>query len=100
MKQIFVLTLLLTAFTVVASAQGPRERLQRHRIRDGFRSGELTRIERFDLRRDQFRYNMMERRAKRDGVVTPLERKKLNKRKRENRREEFRYRHNRQRRVI
>lgn len=100
MKKIFALSFLVMILTVAASAQGPRERFQKHRIREGFRSGQLTRPERFELRKDQFRYQNMQRRVHRDGVVTPIERRRLHKQKAENRRERFRYMHNRQRRVI
>lgn len=100
MKNLFVLALVLFVLATAASAQGPRERFQRNRLRESVRSGELTRVERLDLRKDQFRYNRMERMSSRDGVVIPKERKKLRKAKAENRRERFRFMHNRKRRVI
>lgn len=100
MKKLVALSFLVMILTVAVSAQTTRERIQKHRVREGFRSGQITRPERFELRKDQFRYQSMQRRAHRDGRVTPIERRRLHKQKAENRREQFRYMHNRQRRVI
>lgn len=100
MKKLLAVGFMLMILTVAVSAQGIRERVQKHRVREGFRSGQITRPERFELRKDQFRYRTMERRAHRDGRVTPMERRRLHKMKAENRRDQFRFRHNRQRRVI
>jgi hypothetical protein len=100
MKKLLALTFILMSLSFAVSAQGIRERVQKHRIREGFRSGQITRPERFELRKDQFRYQHMQRRVHRDGVVTPMERRRLHKQKAENRRQQFRYMHNRQRRVI
>lgn len=100
MKKLFTLGFVLMILTAAVSAQGIRERVKRHQVREGFRSGQLTRPERFELRKDQVHYKRMERHAHRDGVVTPIERRRLHKQRVENRREQFRYKHNRQRRVI
>ena len=100
MKKLFTLGLLVVILSAAASAQTPRERFNRLRVRDGIRSGELTRPETRELRKDRVQYKMMERRAHRDGVVTPIEKRRLQKKRAENRRELFRYKHNRQRRVI
>jgi len=100
MKKLLALTFILMSFSFATSAQVIRERVQKHRIREGFRNGQLTRPERFELRKDQFRYQNMQHRVHRDGIVTPIERRRLHKQKAENRREQFRYMHNRQRRVI
>ncbi|MBK7367705.1 MAG: hypothetical protein IPJ04_07245 [Candidatus Eisenbacteria bacterium] len=54
-----------------------REARQTERIREGVRSGELTRGETRHLVRGQARVHRMEARAKADGVVTPGERRKL-----------------------
>ena len=95
MKQLFVLVLLTLALSVAGTAQRPGERFQRQRLRVS-----ALGAERVDIQRDLLRYDRMERRAHRDGVVTPMERKKLRKKKMENRRELIRYRHNRIRKVI
>ncbi len=90
----------LMFFSIIASAQRSGDRLHKMRVRDGIRSGELSRPELRDVRRDEFRYNMMQQRAKRNGEVTPAEKRRLQKMKMENSRQLFRYKHNRQRRVI
>ncbi len=90
MKKLLVLSILLMLLSAATSAQGPRDRLRRNTIRDAVRSGELTRLERFVLYQNELRYNSMERRAYRDGVITPYERKKLRKMKMRNRREALR----------
>jgi hypothetical protein len=100
MKKLFALGLILTLLSAAAIAQGPGDRYRRHNIRQGFRSGELTRLERMELRKDQFRLESMERRARRDGRVTPYERRKLHKMRAHTRREAFRFKHNNRRRVL
>ena len=54
-----------------------REARQHARIREGVRSGELTRREAFRLRAGQRDVHFMERRAKADGVVTARERARI-----------------------
>lgn len=100
MKKLFTLGLFLLLFAAIASAQGPRERINKMRVREGIRSGELTRPELRELRKNQVRYNRAQHRAHRDGMVTPLERRRLQKMRVENNRDLFRYKHNRLRRVI
>lgn len=100
MKKLVALGLILTLLSAAAVAQGPRDRIRHHSIRQGFRSGELTRLERIELRKDQFRLERMERSARRDGRVTPYERRKLHKMRAHTRREAFRFKHNNRRRVI
>lgn len=51
-----------------------RQAIQDHRIEQGRRTGELTRLEAWRLRQEQARIAEMERRAKADGVVTYRER--------------------------
>lgn len=71
----------LFAVTMIATGAqaGPRAReharnkAQRHRISEGVRSGELTRGEAKRLRAQQHRIHNMERRAKKDGVITDAE---------------------------
>lgn len=100
MKKIVALGLILTFLATAAMAQGPGDRIRRHSIRQGVRSGELTRFEQMELRRDQFRLESMQRNARRDGRITPYERRKLHKMKAHTRRETFRFKHNNRRRVI
>jgi hypothetical protein len=101
MKKLFTLGLILVLLSVTASAQrGQGDRFRRHRMTNGFYSGQLTRPERFELRKDQFRYKTSQRRARRDGIVTPFERRRLHKIKQHGRRDQFRFRHNGHRRVI
>ena len=99
MKKLIVLSVMMVVVAMTVSAQ-PAERIRRHSMRHEFRTGNLTRPEANELRKDQLQYNTMQRKAKRDGIVTPHERRKLQRTKVHNRREAFRFKHNRQRRVI
>jgi hypothetical protein len=54
-----------------------RQRIERHRIQEGLASGELTRREAADARKNQRKVRRTERRVKADGVVTPTERARL-----------------------
>ena len=91
MKRITMMGLtaaLLVAFAGLALADGTastatprverREARQHARIRQGVKSGELTKGEAANLRHGQRHVARMERRAKADGVVTPAERARLN----------------------
>ena len=100
MKKIFVLGMVLTLLAAAASAQGPGDRIRRQRIEQGFNSGQITRPERFRLQKDRIQYKVERRRAARDGRITPLERRRLSKIRRHDRREAFRFKHNRRRRLI
>jgi len=100
MKKIFVLSAILTLFIASASAQDRGDRIRRHKIERSFDNGQLTRPEKFRLQKNQFRYKVEKRRAGRDGRISPLERRRLSKMQRHDRREMFRYRHNGRRRVI
>ena len=72
----------LTAATAQAGTYTPRvdrrEARQQARIRQGVRSGELTPREAARLRMGERHIRRMERRDKADGVVTPRERRQLN----------------------
>ena len=70
------------AVSAVAEAQPRRDQrrevMQQHRIREGVRSGELTRGEARELRAQQRRIDRVQRRSKRDdGVVDGRERRRL-----------------------
>ena len=54
-----------------------RQDNQRHRIKEGWRSGDLTRKEMRKLRKDQKRIARMEDRFGADGYYSPRERRKL-----------------------
>jgi hypothetical protein len=100
MKKLLLLSIAAVLLTAAVSAQGPRDGIRHDRIHEGFRSGQLTRPERFELRKDQGHYNNLQRRAHRDGRVTPMERRRLHHAKVHNRRETFRFKHNRHHRVL
>lgn len=100
MKRILLLSFVLTLFVASASAQDRGDRIRRHRIERSFDNRQLTRPEKFRLQKDRFRYKAEKRRAVRDGRVSPLERRKLSKMRRHDRREMFRLKHNRRKRVI
>ena len=95
MKKILTIGLILFLVAGNASAQDFR-----HNYRGRFRDSRLTAPELRELHRDRLRYNMARRRAVQDGMVTPMERLRLHKMKAQNRREAFRFRHNRSRRLI
>ncbi len=63
-------------------------------LRYEVRGAELTRTELFRLRTDQLRYNHLQQRVLRDGIITPRERRKLLRMKIHNRREATRFRNN------
>jgi hypothetical protein len=77
-----------------------REWRQHQRIRQGWRSGELTRGERFRLQRGQRHVRRMEWRAKRDGRVGPMERRRLARAQNHQSRAIYRLKHNRRSRVL
>ena len=99
MKKIISLSIVLVLLAAAATAQrGPGDRIRKQRLHNHYR--QITPLERFDLRKDVFRYEVIQRRARRDGVVTPFERRRLHKTKTNIRQEAFRYKHNNRRRVI
>lgn len=87
-------------FSTASMAQGRfydrREHNQRSRIRQGIRSGELTRRETRGLVRQQGRIARSERRVERDGVVTYRERARLDRRLDRANRNIYRQKHDRQ----
>jgi hypothetical protein len=100
MKKLFVLGAVLTLFIASASAQRPVDRTRKERIENGFQRGQLTRPEKFNLQRDQYRHKIEKRRAFRDGKLTRKEKRRLHKNRRHDRHEMFRYKHNGRRRVL
>ena len=95
MKKIIFLGLVLVLLSAMASAQqGSRDHFRRHRI------AQINRPERFQLRKEQFRYKVAQHNAHRDGFVSPMEHRRLCKMRRHDRREVFLFRHNGRNRVI
>lgn len=84
MKSIKILSTVILGFAMLVSelsfAQSRvdhRQHMQRARIREGVQSGELTQKEAAGLRAEQRHIRRSERRAEADGVVTPEEAAKL-----------------------
>lgn len=101
MKKFLVLSLFLVVTAMAVSAQwGPGDRFRHLRVQQGFHSGDITRLERMHLRRDAVRLNMVQRNARRDGIVTPAERVRIHRLKTDMRRDLYRFRHNGRHRVI
>jgi hypothetical protein len=101
MKKILLFGLLFIVLSATASAQArPEGRFRKMRIERGMNDGRLTRPEKFELRRDMRRSMILERRARRDGIVTPVERIRIHRSKCDTRRDAFRFKHNRRRRLI
>jgi hypothetical protein len=101
MKKILVFSLLLVLISAAASAQaGSGSRYRKQGIQRGFNQGQLSRPEKLELRKDVYRTQIMQRRARRDGIVTPIERRRIHRSKCDTRRDAFRFRHNGRRRLI
>jgi hypothetical protein len=75
----FALLTSLAAAAQVTPKVDEREKKQQKRIRDGKKSGELTKKESAKLEAEQAKIHRDEKKAKADGVVTPKERAKLQK---------------------
>jgi hypothetical protein len=72
-----VLASLVSSAALATPRMDRREALQRARIVEGRRSGELTRRELARLDAGQRQVHRMERRAERDGIVTRGERRRI-----------------------
>ena len=68
---------LVLALPAAAGPGEAREDQQQARIRDGVVDGELTRGEARGLRKDQRRVDGLQRKARKDGVVTRKEAKRV-----------------------
>src|SRR5262245_11781815 len=80
MKKIIFGLLIGSALTVSAYAENPvnrRQANQRDRIRQGVRSGELTRVEARHLAVKEAQIRLTEAKVKADGEVTAKEARKL-----------------------
>ena len=91
MKKIIIFSLILVLTSMAASAQSRG---------NGLRKGQLTRTEKMELRKDVFRNEVIRKRAHRDGVITPMERRRIHRSRCDTRRDLNRSRHNSRRRVI
>ena len=85
MKKILVSALFICSFTIASNAQSTprvdtREKIQKERIKEGVKSGELNKAETKRLVKNQRHIKRTESKAKADGVVTPAERAKLDRR--------------------
>jgi hypothetical protein len=97
MKKYFCISMILVLISAASSAQ----RINRAGVRPrGFNTERITRPERFQLRRDMIRLNMVQRNARRDGIVTPIERRRIHRSKCNTRRDVIRFRHNGRNRII
>jgi hypothetical protein len=90
------------SISVIAQIRTPsinnRERRQQKRIRQGVRSGSLTRREAARMERQQARTHRIEARAKSDGRITARERARLQVRENRTSRHIYRQKHDAQRR--
>ena len=95
MKKILSLSfiLILTA-TVSFAQQGYSDRFRKQRAGHSLRGGQISGLERIELRKDLVRQSMIQRNARRDGVVTPLEKVRIHRAKCNTRRDAFRFKHN------
>lgn len=101
MKKILVFSLILVFISAASSAQAVRgSRFRNQGFQRGFNQGQLSRPEKFELRKDVYRSLVLQRRARRDGLVTPVERRRIHRSKCDTRHDAFRFRHNGRRRVI
>ena len=94
MKRIIALGVFFALFTVAASAQRNDAGFKKKGMDRRYETGQLTRGEKFKLHKNDARYHKTKRHFKRDGRISPMEKRKLYKMKRHDRRETFRYRHN------
>lgn len=83
-KKIMFAALFVLGFTMASSAQNApastvdkREANQKERIKEGVKSGELTKKEAKDLKKQQQHIKKAEAKANADGVVTDAEKAKL-----------------------
>ena len=100
MKRILILVLAAVLFGSVSFAQTATQKVtkrqhhQQQRIKQGVKSGELTKGEAARLEAQQGRIAVDKAKAKSDGVVTPKERAKLNREQNRASRNIYRKKHN------
>ena len=95
--KLLLAVVLLLGVSAAASAQtiGDRARHERERIYDGRRNGDLTRGEEFRLNQEQRNIDHDLFRARRDGYISPRERRHILREERRANRRIYFYRHNR-----
>lgn len=98
-SKLLAVTIIMLALGLNTAEAQNRSRIQRHRIMQGVRSGELTRAETRNLAMQQRMTRRNIRRAYADGVVTRKERKDIRRDKRHNSRVIYRKKHNRRDRI-
>ncbi len=88
---------IIMAFSISsANAQAHKTAQYQHqRIRQGFKSGELTKAEAVNLRNDQKNIRHEAKEAKADGIVNKEERKDIRQDQKQESRKIFRKKHNR-----
>ena len=100
---IFLLAVFVLGLSIISMAHTPvinrRERQQQQRIRQGIRSGELTRYEAARLEVEQARIRAYEARARATGGVNCRERRRLDNLLDRSRRSIYRQTHDRQDRI-
>ena len=98
--QVLLALIVVTSFANIASAGNCTPRIdhrrieQRERIRQGVRSGQLTRHETRHLRVNARHIHRVERRAKADGQLSRRERVHINRMQDRESRRIFRFKHN------
>lgn len=93
-KILFSALLLALAISNADAQTVARQRHQRQRIKQGVRSGELTKAETVNLVNGQREIRQEKKEARADGVVTPVERKEIRQDQRKESRKIFRKKHN------
>lgn len=74
---IVFLSFVFCFFLTHEASANQRNRNQNARIREGVKSGELTKDETKKLRKEERRTRRMERRMRSDGIITPREGRRL-----------------------
>lgn len=92
--KILLSTIILALAISNADAQAARQVRQHKRIKQGVKSGELTRAEAVNLRKGQKEIREEKREAKADGVVTTEEKKEIRQDQRKESRKIFRKKNN------
>ena len=82
------------SFNTVSAQENQSAKTQRSRIKQGVKSGELTKGEAKNLRKDEKNIRKEVKAARADGKVTHAERKEIRHEKREASRKIFRKKHN------
>jgi hypothetical protein len=93
-KLLFSAIILALAVSSADAQTVVRQKRQHQRIKQGVRSGELTRAEAVNLRNGQKEIREDKREARADGVVTPAEKKEIRQDQRQESRKIFRKKHN------